>query len=314
MQSETKQEHATQELTNTSNQSAFKRVTPFQADSICSNGRPPVWSDYISDIVRQRKTVFKRLKHQKELQSVKQKKIVKNGSRRVERNVIIIPNNSDFFYNERQKKIRVNEKVKERLMSKESGEADEAEESSYESSSAGEGEQTQSDPPKRKRQRSGNINSHLSSEKWYPKTNSGRKRKYKKSKKMSRFGPRGKYKMYTDEERETIYRYAEEYGPKQAVKMFGIDRRRIKRWMEKGSCRNIGGQGRSPLNVEMEEKLVQEIEMYCMKQGKYPKRKLIKVWALKFYSGDGDFKASKGWFDKFFRRNKEILQNLKDNY
>lgn len=314
MQSENPQDQGTQEITSMSTQSAFKRVTPFQTDSISSNGRPPVWSDYISDIVRQRKTVFKRLEQQKELQSLKNKKIVKPGGRRVERNVIIIPNNSDFFYNKRQEKIRVNEKVKERLMSKESGEADEADESSYESSSIVGEDKTCSDPPKRKRQRSGNKSMLLSSERWYPKTSSSKKRKYKKSRKMSRFGPRGKYKMYTDEERETIYRYAEEYGPKQAVKMFGIDRRRIKRWMEKGSCRNIGGQGRSPLNVEMEEKLVQEIEMYCLKQGKYPKRKLIKEWALKFYSGDGDFKASKGWFDKFFRRNKDILQNLKDNY
>lgn len=314
MQLEKTQLEQRTELGSSHNQSAFKRVKLQQEKSIQiqNSARPTIWKDYINDIVQQRKSLFKRLKHQKEQQNIKKQISTENNKRRVEKSVIIIPpHNSNFFSNEKFKKIRRNEKVKEVHVNKEKG--------SYcsgnptvESSS----ELTQSPSPIRKRIRKRNRpHSALSTDyRTRKSTSSCKKRKLSKKNRMSRYGPRGKYKMYTDEERETIFRYAEEYGPKQAVKMFGIDRRRIKRWMEKGSCRNIGGQGRSPLNVEMEQKLVKEIEVYCYREGKYPKRKLIKEWALLFYTGEGEFKASKGWFDKFFRRNKGVLQELKDNY
>lgn len=307
------QEKMNEGLANGMKHSAFKIVTTKEKTMEIEKAQPIVWKDYINDIVKQRRTLFKKLKHQREMENIKNRKIVKTNNRRTETNVVIIPpHNSTFFNNYKLKKIRRNEKVKEALVHKEKS-ADTSSSVSKQYSETYDG--TVSPTPIRRMRRSKKSSSKIStdykSKKSPISTFQSNDREYSNP---NRFGPRGKYKMYTDEERETIFRYAEEYGAKQAVKMFGIDRRRIKRWMEKGSCRNIGGQGRSPLNVGMEEKLVKEIENHCYSFGKYPKRKLIKKWALDFYEGDGEFKASKGWFDKFFRRNKDILQPLKDEY
>lgn len=312
MQSESNQTQPTKrpELGSSTNHSAFKIVTTQQinANQIQNNARPTIWKDYITDIVRQRKTLFKKLKQQKELQNLKNQKTVKSSNRRVETNVIIIPpHNSNFFYNnEKLKKIRINEKVKEAKKEKSVSSGSEEVESSCPSS------EVSASPPAVIRNRVKNSSRSPMKSTDLPSKKSTSS--FKKQSRASRYGRRGKYKMYTEEERITIFKYAEEYGAKKAVQMFGIDRRRIKRWMEKGSCSNIGGQGRSPLNIDMEEKLVKEIQQHCFREGKYPKRKVIKQWALDFYTGDGQFKASKGWFDKFFRRNKDILQELKDCY
>lgn len=59
----------------------------------------------------------------------------------------------------------------------------------------------------------------------------------------------------------------------------------------------------------MEQKLVEWIKLYIESHKEFPDNNLIKKKALVF-SSKNNFKASKGWCDKFFKRNQDFFEEL----
>lgn len=66
--------------------------------------------------------------------------------------------------------------------------------------------------------------------------------------------------------------------------------------------------GRKPNNPNMEENLTNWI-VVNIKKGKYLTQTEIRSRA-RVFSGNNGFKASKGWLEKYFRRNKSISEGL----
>lgn len=107
--------------------------------------------------------------------------------------------------------------------------------------------------------------------------------------------------------KEIIVQHAKLYGVYLTAKKFQITRRNIERWCKNGLDRRKGA-GRKTTNPIMEQEMLQWVEDYIKHEKKIPKRKYIMVRGMG-YSSD-KFKASKGWCDKFLKRNKEKLNNF----
>ncbi len=60
----------------------------------------------------------------------------------------------------------------------------------------------------------------------------------------------------------------------------------------------------------MEEELLEWIRNYLKQYGEMPENQKIKTQA-KILSKKDDFKASKGWCDKFLKRNSKALEKFK---
>ena len=127
----------------------------------------------------------------------------------------------------------------------------------------------------------------------------------------SLFNPRkrGKYKMFNVSERLSIMKYAEQVGIENASEYFGLPKKRLKRWFLTGPLRRKGA-GRKTLDPDMEETLVGWMSEYVKKYRKFPVRNAIKTKAKNF-SRIREFRASKGWCDKFFKRNEGVIIGMK---
>lgn len=88
---------------------------------------------------------------------------------------------------------------------------------------------------------------------------------------------------------------------KEASDMLEIPEKNIKRWIKNGPERKKGA-GRKTMDPIMEQNLLNWVAKKFRKTGIFPDNKEIKVQA-KIFSTLDKFKASKGWCDKFLRRN-----------
>ena len=109
--------------------------------------------------------------------------------------------------------------------------------------------------------------------------------------------------------KETVVNYAKKFGLSEASKKFKITKKNIERWQLKGFERKKGA-GRKTTNPAMEQDMLNWVENYIKKEKKLPKRKFIIAEARNFVSDS--FKASKGWCDKFLKRNRVKFAKLID--
>lgn len=101
--------------------------------------------------------------------------------------------------------------------------------------------------------------------------------------------------------KQLVVRFAERFGLTEACKEYKLTKRNIKRWQQDDlGLKN--GPGRKTANPAMEHEMLVWVEDYISREKKLPKRKLIIDQARNFLSDV--FKASKGWCDKFLKRNK----------
>ena len=104
--------------------------------------------------------------------------------------------------------------------------------------------------------------------------------------------------------KEMVVNYAKKYDLNEASKKFRITKKNIERWQMKGFERKKGA-GRKTTNPMMEKEMLNWVENYISREKKLPKRKFIIQEARRFVSDN--FKASKGWCDKFLKRNKVLF-------
>jgi hypothetical protein len=78
--------------------------------------------------------------------------------------------------------------------------------------------------------------------------------------------------------------------------------------MAQGIDRKLGA-GRKINDNSMEKKLLLWIQKTFREEKTIPQNKVIKKKALSF-SNNPNFKASKGWCDKFLKRNKKEIEEL----
>ena len=121
--------------------------------------------------------------------------------------------------------------------------------------------------------------------------------------------PRGSYNMLNLDQRITILNYASRHGVDAAHEKYKICKSRIRRYIHHGADRKKGG-GRKTLDPHMETNLLNWIEKSSIDSKSFPSRCLIKEKA-KDLSRVGNFLASKGWCDKFFKRNCERLEKIR---
>ena len=102
---------------------------------------------------------------------------------------------------------------------------------------------------------------------------------------------------------------ARKIGLKKASVLLNIHRKNINRWMNKGFFHKKGG-GRKTSNPEMEKQIVEKSIEYIQKNHRFPPRQYVRSIARLYLSDH--FKASKGWCDKFMKRNKAKFSKLLD--
>jgi hypothetical protein len=116
---------------------------------------------------------------------------------------------------------------------------------------------------------------------------------------------RGKYRTYTDDEKNHIISFMLKHGTQKTLEIFSggehkITKRKLKSWID--SQHKIKGvKGRKSNDPSRD----QALHRWCMdfqnEHGRPPSRKEATQKALEL-SGDPNFQASKGWLDKFSRK------------
>ena len=114
---------------------------------------------------------------------------------------------------------------------------------------------------------------------------------------------RRKY-IYPNKIKEEAIKYANAHGLKEASIAFNISKKNIERWQSTGLERKKGA-GRKTTNPVLEQDMLKWVEDYIKRENKIPRRKYIITKAKEYQSES--FKASKGWCDKFIKRNKTKL-------
>lgn len=130
-----------------------------------------------------------------------------------------------------------------------------------------------------------------------------------------------KRKKYSLAVKKEVIAYAETHGNRPASCRFQVDEKRVREWRgnkatieglittKKGKERSrLTGGGRKPLSTELEEVLLGWIEI---RRSRGVSRKLTMKKAEIIYGDltkdmenvDEDFKASRGWLEKFMKRN-----------
>lgn len=122
---------------------------------------------------------------------------------------------------------------------------------------------------------------------------------------------RGKYKIFNLREKQEAVRIAKHQSIKFASQTLNVPEKNLKRWIENGPERKKGA-GRKISDLAMEKKLVHWIKKYTIEHSDFPENNLIKKQAL-IFSSKKNFKASKGWCDKFFKRNYHMFKDLLNN-
>lgn len=120
---------------------------------------------------------------------------------------------------------------------------------------------------------------------------------------------RGSYKICTLDRKMEAIRIARIKTIKEASEMLEIPEKNIKRWIQNGPERKKGA-GRKTMDPDMERSLLNWVAKQFRRTGVFPDSKEIKIQA-RIYSNQDNFKASKGWCDKFLRRNQRWFDLLK---
>ena len=101
--------------------------------------------------------------------------------------------------------------------------------------------------------------------------------------------------------KETVVKDTDILGIAATAKKYNITRKNVERWCRNGIDRKPGG-GRKTHDMELENNMIDWVEAYIRIEKKIPRRNYIIVKASQYVNAK--FKASKGWCDKFLRRNK----------
>ena len=121
--------------------------------------------------------------------------------------------------------------------------------------------------------------------------------------------------MHSFEEKvEAIELVAQLGGYTKASKKLDIPKKYLKRWHKNGPARKDGAGRKAFFNGDQENMVIEIIEEYIREHQKFPSRKIVKLLVLpKFNKIEGfeEFAASKGWFDKLYRRNFNKIVELK---
>ena len=104
--------------------------------------------------------------------------------------------------------------------------------------------------------------------------------------------------------KEMVVKDADVLGITATAKKYNITRKNIERWCRNGIDRKPGG-GRKTHDMELENNMIDWVEDYIRIEKKMPRRNYIIVKASQYVNDK--FKASKGWCDKFLRRNKSTF-------
>lgn len=120
---------------------------------------------------------------------------------------------------------------------------------------------------------------------------------------------RGNYKICPVEMKEEAIRITKTASLKQAADILKIPPKNIKRWIRHGIERKKGA-GRKTMDPEMEDGLLQWIADEYFKTNQFPDCRDLKNKA-RYFTSFGHFKASKGWCDKFMKRNVFYFEKLK---
>lgn len=120
---------------------------------------------------------------------------------------------------------------------------------------------------------------------------------------------RGNYNMLTLDQRVQLLNFASKNGIDATHHKYRICKSRIRRYLSNGADRKKGG-GRKTLDPDMEINLLNWIEKSTIDSMSFPSRCLIKEKARSLTRVD-NFLASKGWCDKFFKRNAERLEEIR---
>ena len=121
---------------------------------------------------------------------------------------------------------------------------------------------------------------------------------------------RGKYKICTSQMKEQIVRICQNHSLKTAAEIFSVPEKNIKRWITQGPERKKGA-GRKTMDPQMESGLLNWISEFFRIYKVFPDFKEIKLQAKRFTKNE-TFMASKGWCDKFMKRNVLFFQKLRD--
>jgi hypothetical protein len=113
-----------------------------------------------------------------------------------------------------------------------------------------------------------------------------------------------KYKILSESEKSFIVYLSTLTTTCEVARRFNISVNNICRW-KKGTKRKVGA-GRKVVNLGMEAKVIEYVKELT-KSGKVFSRRQIQDKA-KELSTDPTFKASKGWFERFYSRNIEIFR------
>ncbi|CAD8200702.1 unnamed protein product [Paramecium pentaurelia] len=117
---------------------------------------------------------------------------------------------------------------------------------------------------------------------------------------------RGKYRSYSLSLKICALKWIEEGIDDRIISnKLDIPLKNIRRWKKQGPFRKQGC-GRKSIDLEMEQKLAQWCHETIRNTNKRVSRAMIQTQALKMIKQGVDFKASKGWTDKFVRKYKLI--------
>ena len=108
-------------------------------------------------------------------------------------------------------------------------------------------------------------------------------------------------KRFTLHEKYQAIKLARQEGITRASILLNINKKNIYRWMNKGFF-SKKGRGRKISNPDLEEKIIERVLNYIKLNKDLPAPIFIRKEAKK-HASEG-FRASKGWYEKFMKRNK----------
>lgn len=144
--------------------------------------------------------------------------------------------------------------------------------------------------------------------------------KYLQSNGLSLDLRRGPYNIYSPHKKEEALDLLHRgYNFSEVSKMLSVPIKNLRRWAVMGTQRRIGG-GRKLMDAQMEANLYQWILNEMKVKQRKVSRSEIRKKALELSQYQDRFKASKGWTDKFVRKNglkrasmKKLIESLKSN-
>lgn len=121
---------------------------------------------------------------------------------------------------------------------------------------------------------------------------------------------RGTYRICTKVIKDQAIELSKKKGIKTAALELKIPEKNIKRWIKHGPDRKKGA-GRKTMDPKMEQGLLNWIAEVYRDNHVFPDFREVKEKA-KSFSTNSNFKASKGWCDKFMKRNFDFFKTLRE--